>query len=125
MTTTVYDKNLVTKILVLRELRDAGSLPGDELHTRLERQCEHAYTKIVDFDFVHWAGTAFWGLLDTFAESGFLTYSGKRPLDSSEWCMATLSLTPRGRGFLGNAIEEAGYILEILDLSALPRAAAV
>lgn len=111
MNPTVYGKNLAAKILVLRELRDAGSLPGDELHARLERRCEHAYAKTADFDFVHWAGTTFWGLLDTFAESGFLTHSGNRPLDSSEWCMEALSLTPLGKRFLDNAIEEAGYLV--------------
>lgn len=117
MIPTGYDKNLAIKILVLRELREAVSLSGDKLHARVECQCEHAYARTADFDFVHWVGTTFWGVLDTFAESGFLTYSGKKPIDSSEWCTATLCLTPLGERFLGNALDEAGYVLEMLDLS--------
>ena len=117
MNPTGYDKNLAALILVLREVREAGSLPGDELHARLERQCEHAYARVADFDFVNWVGTTLWGVLDTFVESGFLTHSGRRPVDSSEWCTAMLCLTPLGERFLGNALDEAGYVLEMLDLS--------
>ncbi len=113
-----YDKNLAALILVLREMRRAcGPLTGDELHARLERACEHAYAQTADFDFVNWVGTTFWGVLDTFAESGFLTHSGRRPINSSDWCLAMLRLTPLGERFLDNALDEASYVLEVLDLS--------
>jgi len=124
MESTTFEKNLVAKSLVLLELK-ASSMSGQQLVTRLTERCSFLAMKHPDFDFVHWARTPIWGLLETFAESGFISHSGpKHMMDDHEWCLAHLSITERGERFLEAAQRETGALAALLSEEVAPVAAA-
>lgn len=124
MTLTTYDKGLAVKSLVLLELRDAGMPTGEELIARVEALCARIVMTHPEFDFVGWVNTTIWGLLDTFAASGFIAHSGSAPRSTHDWSITTLRISPLGERFLENARLEAAHVFQMIEGEVAPRAAA-
>jgi hypothetical protein len=123
MESMTLEKNLLAKALVLSELKIGPTL-GEQLVARLEQRCASIATKHADFDFVDWARTPIWGLLDAFSGAGFISHSGPKYMDDHEWCVAHLSITERGEAFLEVALREAAPLSALLSLEVAPVAAA-
>lgn len=122
MESMILEKNLVAKALVLLELK-MGPMPGKQLIAHLETRCAFIATKHPDFDFVDWARTPIWGLLNAFSESGFISHSGPKHMDDHEWSVARLSITERGERFLEAALREAGPFAALLNPEVAPAVA--
>jgi hypothetical protein len=110
MKPTTLQMNLVAKSLVLLELQMGGPISGEDLVARVEQRCAVMAMRRPDFDFVQWARTTIWGLLETFGESGYVTRSGLSKVDNHEWCVSRIAITTRGEQFLQAAQRESGPI---------------
>jgi hypothetical protein len=123
MEPTTLQMNLVAKSLVLLELQRGGPTSGEDLVAVVEERCSAMAIRRPDFNFVQWAQTPIWGLFETFSESGYVTHSGPSRMDDHEWCVARITITPRGEQFLQAAEREAGLLFELLSAKVAPLAA--
>jgi hypothetical protein len=110
-----YDKGLAIKSLVLLTLQEELTLNGEQLIHRVDDKIKKLQKERPGVDFVGWVGTTIFGVLNTFAMIGFITYSGPKPQSDDYWRLYPIQISKFGEKFLANVRAEAPHVIAFIE----------
>ena len=110
-------RSMATKAAVLAEIERHEPISGAELLRRIDSKSAVIAKRIANYDFVGWASTTLWELLDTFRQARYIAVlSEVDPTMPEHWTRAQLTITPHGRRYLGALCSEVSDMLALLEV---------